>query len=132
MREAVRTYLLTEHRRLVERVLDCADAVAESEDLDTVDSLSNPLSAALAHAGITQQFPGVLAGAVEAAGEELPADPVAAPPYVVVTSAGPILRATLDSGRLVVRIEVFRLEHGPRRYVRTARTPEAAVSVEVR
>ncbi|MFC6836876.1 hypothetical protein [Halomarina ordinaria] len=130
--ERVRSYLLAEHRDLLQRVLDCADAVAAGVDLDAVDALDGPLSAALARAGVTQRFPAVVAGCAEAAGGELRAPPVAAPPYVVVTSVGPVLRATLDGVRVVVTVEAFRLEHRPRRYVRAARTPEAALTVEVR
>jgi len=47
------------------------------------------------------------ADAVEATGYDLRASPVAGPPYVVVTSCGPVLRATIDPGRLVIRFDAF-------------------------
>jgi hypothetical protein len=68
------------------------------------------------------------------AGGRLQADPVPAPPYVVVTSVGPLLRATLEAGRLVVTVRAFRVERGDggTRYVRDATDPSAAVAVELR
>ena len=39
---------------------------------------------------------------------------VAAPPYVVVTSCGPLLRLTGRTQRLLVRFELFTVEPGPR------------------
>ena len=62
--------------------------------------------------------------------ERLSADPVAAPPYVVVTSEGVLLRATLDD-RLLVRVRVFGLSTDARGpvYERVNETPETAVAV---
>jgi hypothetical protein len=54
----------------------------------------------------------VRAAAAAAAGGQLQAEPVAAPPYVAVTSVGPVLRATLPGGRLVVTVRVFAVERG--------------------
>jgi hypothetical protein len=72
----------------------------------------------------------VLAGAVSAVGEQLQARPVAGPPYVVVTSVGPVLRATLAERRMVVTLELFTVEHDgdDPRY---ARRPTDADSVAV-
>ncbi|WP_336344475.1 hypothetical protein [Halalkalicoccus ordinarius] len=57
---------------------------------------------------------------------------MAAPPYVTVTSRGPVLRATLSSGRLVVRIVLFDVERDPVRYVRRGGRPEDVLRVERR
>jgi hypothetical protein len=133
----VRAHLLGERRELVATVLDCADAVAASWDGPATtdpDAVTGPLRAALDRAGVLAELPAVLRECVAAAGGRLQADPVAAPPYVVVTSVGPVLRATLDTGRLVVTLQVVRVErdgNGPR-YVRDAPTPEAAVDVQIR
>jgi hypothetical protein len=60
----------------------------------------------------------------------MPAPPVAAPPYVVVTSEGVVLRATIPDGRLVVTLRVFDVERGAEtRYVRRSTVD---VSVERR
>ena len=92
----------------------------------TVDSLDR--------AGVLDAAPAVLRECVAAAGDELAADPVAAPPYVVVTGEGVLLRATLDR-RLLVHVRAFRLrpysEPGtPPRYERGGDSPAAAVAVE--
>ncbi|WP_254536891.1 hypothetical protein [Halomarina litorea] len=122
----VRAYLLSEHRSLVVAVLSCAEAVEGTPD----DRLGDYLEACLRESGVFDRLPNVLAGAVDAAGEELRARPVAGPPYVVVTGVGPVLRATLDPGRLVVTVAAF--EKGPSGYVRAGRTPEEALRVELR
>lgn len=62
---------------------------------------------ALRDAGALERLPTVLASTVDHLGDALAATPVAAPPYVVVTSRGVLLRATLDRGRLVVEIQTF-------------------------
>jgi hypothetical protein len=133
---AVRTYVLTEQRDLLETAGDCADAVAAGWDGESTtdrERVSEPLKVTLRRAGVLQQLPVVLAEAVAAAGYRLPAEPVAAPPYVVVTSTGPVLRATLTDGRLVVSFRLFEVERDERpRYVRAPREPAAVVDVEFR
>lgn len=91
-------------------------AAADSPDGDRVEgdagqprrgrpaSPSAPLRSALADAGVLDRCPAVLAALVDAAGFELPFEPAAAPPYVVVTSEGLLLRATVATGRLVVAV----------------------------
>lgn len=139
--DAVRDHLLDERRAWVERTLACADAVEECWKLDRVAESSQvvePFRAALDRTGVLEAAPAVLAECVAATGERLPAQPVAAPPYVVVTSEGVVLRATLGSDepgeerRLVVRVATFDVERTPVGYRRGAETPEAAVAVAVR
>jgi hypothetical protein len=136
---AVRAHLLDERRDLCSTVADCADAVAAGwpdEGTTGRDAVVGPLRATLERAGVLGQFPVVLRECVAAAGSRLRAEPVPAPPYVVVTSVGPVLRATLDDGRLVVTFRVFAVERGgggsPARYVRSGRSAEEVVAVAVR
>jgi len=130
-----RRHVLDEHEDVVRTVLDCADAVADGWPEETAgdrDAVVGPLTAALDRTDTLARLPAVLAGAVEAAGYALPAPPVAAPPYVVVTSRGPVLRATVEPGRLLVRVDVFAVgRDGAVRYRRTGRTPESVVRVEL-
>jgi hypothetical protein len=118
--ETVRSYLHREHGDLLATVEQCADAVAARWDGETTSDRSAvvpPLRAALRESGVAERLPGLLTGAVSAVGGELRAPPVAAPPYVVVTSVGPVLRATLTDRRLVVTIGVFTVRRdaeGPR------------------
>ncbi|MWG32913.1 hypothetical protein GQS65_00125 [Halomarina oriensis] len=117
---------MSEHRSLVETTLDCADAVAEA-DAVTTDAFERALRAQ----GVVDALPGVLTGVAETLETRLPARPVAAPPYVVVTRAGPVARATLpDRGRLVVTVAAFERRDG--RWVRHTETPAAALTVELR
>ncbi len=133
-----RDYLLSDRREEVRTVLDCADAVVASWDNEeTTDpaAVADPLRAALDAAGAWSRLPDLLVGAVDATGRTLSATPVAAPPYVTATSRGPMLRATLPDGRLVVSFDAFEIDRtptdgGPVRYVRGATTPEEAVRVE--
>lgn len=130
---AARDYLRTEHADLLNAVDACADAVADSWEGESVadgSRVSSLLRACLDRAGALEAFPAALAGAVEAAGYELQATPVAAPPYVVVTSRGPVLRATLPDGRLVVRLDVFRVTE-ENEYARGA-SGDDALSVSLR
>ncbi|WP_232686618.1 hypothetical protein [Halobacterium zhouii] len=126
---AAREFVREEHTGVVTRLDSCADAVAASWGADSVEdagAIATPLEGCLDEAGVLDRLPDVLAGAVDAAGAELAASPVAAPPYVVVTSRGVVLRATVDAGRLVVRVDAFRVtEDG--RYERAETTVRAAV-----
>lgn len=151
---AVREHLLVDRRGVVEATIECADVVAaswseggttgegsiagETTSGGTTDreAVVGSFRTLLSETGLLDAYPSVLAECVAAAGGELRAEPVAAPPYVAVTSVGPVLRATLAPGRLVVTLAVFGVEqsgeNGHPRYVRVARTPEAAVEVEIR
>ncbi|WP_224335492.1 hypothetical protein [Haloprofundus halobius] len=145
--DRVRTQLLSEESDLLDAIVDCADAVAAGWSSETTrdrERLVPPLEAVLTGTGVTGRLPGLLARCVDAAGEELAAPPVAAPPYVVVTATGPVLRATLEPGRLVISLRVFEVERGDDsdgsdddgaggpRYRRRGRTPAEIVSVELR
>ena len=108
-------HLRRAHGDVLETIGDCADATAagfettrEGRPATTdPDRITGPLRASLDRAGVLEALPAVLSDLVAAADAELSAPPVAAPPYVVVTSRGPVLRATLPAGRLVVSIRLF-------------------------
>ncbi|MFC7232851.1 hypothetical protein ACFQMM_18595 [Saliphagus sp. GCM10025308] len=110
---AIERRLCDEHGGVLRRLEASADAVSEAWPAETVTervAVVEPLQAELEAAGLLWAFPPILVDLVESAGYALPARPVAAPPYVVVTSRGPVLRATVEPGRLVVRLDVFGLE----------------------
>jgi len=112
----VRRRIQTDHASIVDGIDACADAVAAPWDTArTTDSetVADGLRRTLAEAGILEALPSVLVDAVEATGYELRATPVPAPPYVVVTSRGPVLRATIDPGRLVIRFDAFEVVRDP-------------------
>ena len=131
----VREVVLDRHTDLLEAVLACADAVTETwDDGETTDraALVGPFERALEQATVHRRLPAVLVTAVEATGGSLSAEPVAAPPYVTVTSRGPVLRATLETERLVLTVRAFDVERDPTRYVRGAAAVEDALGVEFR
>lgn len=108
--------LREEHADAIDAVDRCADAVAVSWDGRRATDrreVAGPLEAALREAGVLERLPRVLADVVDAAGHDLPARPVAAPPYVAIASRGPVLRAAIDPGRLVVRLEAFAVRREP-------------------
>ncbi|GAB6880529.1 hypothetical protein JCM17823_28030 [Halorubrum gandharaense] len=133
--DAARDRLLTAHRETVDATLDCADAVSAAFET-TVDGdpatensreMRANLRAAMERAGLLNALAELLPDVVDAAGATMGAPPVAAPPYVTVTSTGPVLRATVGEERLVVRIEAFAVEDGL--FIR--RTPSLASVVSV-
>lgn len=136
IRTTVHEHLLSEHRTLITTVLACADSVAEPADRSL--SPADPLYEQLDRANVIERLPTVLADTVTLLGSPLTAEPVAAPPYVVVTSVGPIMRATLEDRRLVITIEAFRVnrdwdkDRDTHRYVRTTGTPADLLTVEIR
>lgn len=133
--QAVHGAVLDDHESLLETILDCADGVAASwDDEGTTERrcVVEPFEQLLAERGVVDRLPALLVDAVAALGEELPAEPVAAPPYLTVTSVGPVLRATFADARLVMTIRVFAIERDPTRYVRGATTPSEALIVALK
>ncbi|QCS42880.1 hypothetical protein [Natrinema versiforme] len=109
---AARRRIQSEHVSVVDGIDACADAIADPWDTSRTtdgDAVADGLHRALEEAGILRALPEVLADAVDATGHELQADPVPGPPYVVVTSRGPVLRATIGPGRLVIRFDAFEI-----------------------
>jgi hypothetical protein len=106
--DAARERVVAEHREPLTATLAAADAVATDPDaLADGGTLRRGLRERLADRGLLARYPAVLRTAVAAAGRELAADPVPAPPYVVVASTGPVLRGSTDAGRIVVALRAF-------------------------
>ncbi len=131
----LREYVLDTHEGLLATVLDCADCVIQSWDGDATTDRQHvvePFERALQRRDVIGRLPTVLVDAVAALDESLSAEPVAAPPYLAITSVGPVLRATLSSARLVITMQVFAIERDPVRYVRGPATPADALSVALK
>ena len=106
--DAARERVLTDHGETLAVTLDVADAVAADPDaLVDGETLRRRLRERLAEQGLLARYPDVLRTAVAAAGCDLAADPVPAPPYVVVASTGPLLRGSTGGGRIVVALRAF-------------------------
>ena len=127
---------LDEHTVLVTHLTNFADPVAAPWETPPTDraGVVEPFRAVLAESGVLDGLPTLLADAVEAAGYDLQARPVAAPPYVAVTSVGPVCRATVADGRLVVTFELFELDRSgdAATYHRRDCPPMESVVVELR
>jgi hypothetical protein len=103
-----RERVLADHRDVLEATVDAADAVAADPGaLAEGATLRRRLRERLAERDLFGRYPVVLRTAVAAAGSDLAADPVPAPPYVVVTSTGPLLRGSTATGRLLVAVRTF-------------------------
>ncbi len=126
------TRLRTQHEAVIGSIDDCAERVATSWADDRVGDrrlVVEPFRTTLEDRGVLAELPTVLADVVEHLGYDLPATPVAAPPYVVVTSRGLLLRATLPPGRLVIAVECFEVCRDPDPFYR--RPEGATVDVEL-
>jgi len=129
----------TEHAETIERIGHCADATAsmwpESVDGDryTTDrnSVSSQLTTVFDRAGVRTALVSVLTDLCTHIGEPLPAQPVSAPPYVVISTTGPMVRATLPSGRLVVQFMIFEIDRSTADQVRILRKVNSGCSVSV-
>jgi hypothetical protein len=112
--------VLDEHRETVAAVVDAGAAVASTVERRPVtdgDRLRRPFEALLRERGLAAQLLGVLTTGAEALNTGIEAEPVPGPPYLVVTSRGPLCRGTLTDGRrLVVELPVFAVERQPPRY----------------
>ena len=119
MRE-VRRRILDEHRDTVAAVVEAGAAVASAIDDRPVtdgDRIRQPLDAVLGDRGLHSPLLDLLATGTDPLDAGIRGTPVAAPPYLAVTSRGPLCRGTLTDGeRLVVELSLFSVEPRPRRY----------------
>ena len=129
---AVETRTRQEHAGVCSAIEVCADTVADSWATPAAvggRAIVDPFRTRLERTGVLEALPGVLADLVVTAGYRLSAPPAPAPPYVVVTSRGVILRATIEPGRLVVELEAFELDPAHHTY---SRRDGLAVSASLR
>ncbi|WP_207589251.1 hypothetical protein [Halomontanus rarus] len=124
---AARRRIQRQHVVVCDGIDSCADRVVADWETDRVtdrEAVVEPLRDCLESSGILTRLPLVLSDAVDATGYEMAATPVSAPPYVVVTSRGPVLRATIDPGRLVIRFDAFEVCSGSEFDSRSCSEPE--------
>ena len=111
---AVRDSLVERYPGVVDAVRECAAAAATAatDDAGRTDTsaVRRGIESRLRSVGVWDGLPSVLADCVERTGRRLRATPVAAPPYVAPTATGVVLRATLDTGRLVVAVDALSVE----------------------
>jgi len=131
----IRRRVLRDHEETLASVLVAADVVAADWETDRTtrrSAVSEPLESELRRRNLEGPLLEVLATAVTAVDRELPAEPVPAPPYLTVNGRGPLLRATVDGGRVLVAIAAFTVERDPVRYVRSGDRPADVLEVAVK
>ena len=129
----VRSRILETHQTTIEEVVNAGQTVADSWPDSTITDatvIKMPLEHVLRRAGLTDQLIALLGDAIRSTGKATSAHPVPAPPYLVVTSTGPICRATLSADkRLVIELVLFAVDRNPTRY--RFLDPDPATSLEV-
>lgn len=131
--ERIRRRLLAAHTKTISDVVDAGAAVAtaiEEWPVTDGDAIRVPLNRLLHSRGLPTPLLATLETGAEAIGEEIRGAPVAASPYFLVTSRGPLCRGTLASGRrLVIEFELFEVETRPRRYRFCEPDPEECLQI---
>jgi hypothetical protein len=128
--DAAREHVLDAHRDTVAAVLAAADETVASLDEPAPREAVASVLATVIDDDLRMALVDMLRGSVTATGRDLLAEPVPASPYLVVTARGPLVRATLADGRLVVLLRAFR--RGAGGYGRADVAPSEAVVVRFR
>ncbi|NHN46729.1 hypothetical protein G9464_03850 [Halostella sp. JP-L12] len=120
-RDAVtRRAIVDAHRETLAATVDAARTVAAAWPGETVrdpSAVAAPLEGELRERGLVEDLLATLDTAAAAIDESIRGAPVPAPPYLSVTSRGPVCRATLSGGdRLVVEPVMFAVDRRPARY----------------
>ncbi|MDS0220560.1 hypothetical protein NDI54_04250 [Haloarcula sp. S1AR25-5A] len=132
----IRTRLLEAHPDTLQSVIDAGCSVATAWPAETVQepgAVTDPLEHLLRKRGLAEDLLGMLQSGTAAIGETVQGRLIPAPPYLVVTSRGPICRGTMSDGRrLVVLLELFAVQRKPVRYRFRNPTPTELLSVSIR
>lgn len=134
--DAIEQWIRTEHPDLLDATAAAAASVTATwPRCWTSESgmLVARLQAELAESGLLEAYAALLASLRDRL--DLGHGPaiVPSPPYVVVTSRGPILRLTTADGRIVVRFDLFEVDRDDGiRYRRADRDEASLVTVEIR
>lgn len=131
--DRLRRVILAEHRETITAVVDAGATVAaaiEEWPVTDGDVIRQPLDRLLRDRGLDAALLGALDTGADALDSRVQGQPVAAPPYFVVTSRGPICRGTLADGRrLVIEYALFDVDTQPRRYQFVDTEPEQCLQV---
>ncbi|WP_436901260.1 hypothetical protein [Halovenus halobia] len=131
---SARATLLADHQQTIEAVVDAARAIANAHGPFTEPHfLRRVVTEQLQSHELLEPLLAMLTTAAEAVGETVQGAPLPAPPYLSVTSRGPVCRGTLSDGRrVVIELVTFAVERQPRRYVFCDPDPVTCLSVEFR
>lgn len=130
------TALVETYSQTITAVIDAgADVTAAlaTHPTDDAEAIRRPLDSLLRQRELLGQVLSMLDTGASAVGEQLQGAPVPAPPYLAVTSRGPVCRGTLSDGRrLVLELRLFAVESRPRQYRFRAPDPENCLAVELK
>lgn len=125
--------VLARKRETIAAVVRAGATVATEETTGDPQAHRGALERAVESRALAPRLLDVLETAADCRGTSIDGEPVPAPPYLAITSRGPICRGTLATGgRLIVRIELFAVSSSPRRYQFRDPTPADALAIELR
>jgi hypothetical protein len=132
----VRERVRSEFGGMLADLVDAGRGIAASWEEDAVRSgemISAPLEEAIHERGLAEGLLESLVAGAATLDSDVQGRPVPAPPYLVVTSRGPLCRGTLADGRrLVVAFVLFEVDRRPRRYRFLDPRPEGCLEVGLR
>lgn len=136
MEDRVRRRLVATHRETLAATVDAGGAVARAWPADRVadaGAVRRPLETVLRERGLVTDLLDLLEAGAGVMDASIQGSPVPAPPYLAITSRGPLCRATLSGGdRLVVRVALFGVGPEPPRYRFLDPDPEECLRVQLR
>jgi len=117
---AVRARVFDTHRETLRSLIDAGRTVAASwsgRRATDATAVRAPLERVVEKRGLNGALLEMLRVGVDALGTDAKGTPLPAPPYVVVTSRGPLCRVTVSDGRrLVIAVELFEVDRAEPSY----------------
>ena len=133
---AAREAIGDSHWETLAAAVDTGRTVARAwpdETVSDADAVAGPLERVLRERELPADLLAMLGTGAAAVDASIRGSPVPAPPYLAVTSRGPVCRATLSDGRrLVVEPVLFEVERRPPRYRFADPDPEECLRVRLR
>ena len=130
--ESVGRFVERTDPELLCRIETAADRVVNTwpgESVSDPSAVREPFADTLADLGVPSRACTLIESVTDRFGLEPVASPVPAPPYVVVTTGGVVLRSTLADGRLVMELAAFEVRTQPSRAYE--RRDEVAVTAQI-
>ncbi len=136
VRQQIKSRVLDAHRETITAVCDVGRAVTTSWQGSAVTDASRiteSIHQQFEETTLPQRLLETLETAADTTDSQMQGSPVPAPPYLVVTSRGPVCRVTLEDGRRVVLLfELFTVDRRPRAYQFRDPSPSTCLRVRIR
>lgn len=132
MTDELERAVLARKRETIAAVVRAGGAAAAEKTTGDPQAHREALKRAVESRALAPRLLDLLETAADCRGTSIAGEPVPAPPYLAITSRGPLCRGTLATGgRLIVRIELFAISSPPRRYQFRDPTPATALVIEL-